>query len=137
MHQAMLAQAVLDKVVERDTALGVTRVAAVHVLLGEDDEHTEDALCYAWGEVSVATCVEDAEFGIERTPGEGLAGNGGRRASQPGLCQSTRHGGGGDRLVWSRSAVGRPRSRATGDRIWRFAPGVYLRPPDSIVGRET
>jgi Zn finger protein HypA/HybF involved in hydrogenase expression len=72
MHQAMLAQAVPDKVVERDTALGVTRVAAVHALLGEDDEHTEDALRHAWGEVSVATCAEDAEFGIERTPGEGL-----------------------------------------------------------------
>jgi Zn finger protein HypA/HybF involved in hydrogenase expression len=72
MYQAMLAQAVLDKVVERDTALGVARVAAVHVLLGEDGEHTEGALRYARGEVSVATCAEDAEFGVERTPGEGL-----------------------------------------------------------------
>ena len=72
MHQAMLAQAVLDKVVERATALGVTRVGAVHVLLGEDDEHTEDALRYAWSEVSVGSCAEGAEFVIERTPGEGL-----------------------------------------------------------------
>jgi hydrogenase nickel incorporation protein HypA/HybF len=72
MHQAMLAQAVLDKVVERATALGVTRVGAVQVLLGEDDEHTEDALRYAWSEVSVGTCAEGAEFVIERTPGEGL-----------------------------------------------------------------
>ena len=48
MHQAMLAQAVLDKVVERASPLGVVRVAAVHVLLGEDDEHTEEALRYAW-----------------------------------------------------------------------------------------
>ena len=72
MHQAMLAQAVLDKVVERAAALGVTHVAAVHVLLGEDDEHTEDALRYAWSEVAVGTCAEGAEFVIERTPGEGL-----------------------------------------------------------------
>jgi Zn finger protein HypA/HybF involved in hydrogenase expression len=72
MHQAMLAQAVLDKVVERAAVLGVTHVAAVHVLLGEDDEHTEDALRYAWSEVSVGTCAEGAEFVIERTPGEGL-----------------------------------------------------------------
>jgi Zn finger protein HypA/HybF involved in hydrogenase expression len=72
MHQAMLAQAVLDKVVERATAVGVTRVAAVHVLLGEDDEHTEDALRYAWSEVSVGSCAEGAEFVIERTSGEGL-----------------------------------------------------------------
>jgi Zn finger protein HypA/HybF involved in hydrogenase expression len=68
----MLAQAVLDKVVERAADLGVTRVAAVHVLLGEDDEHTEEALRYAWSEVSVGTCAEGAEFVIERTPGEGL-----------------------------------------------------------------
>lgn len=72
MHQAMLAQAVLDKVVERASPLGVVRVAAVHVLLGEDDEHTEEALRYAWSEVSVGTCAEGAEFVIERTPGEGL-----------------------------------------------------------------
>jgi Zn finger protein HypA/HybF involved in hydrogenase expression len=72
MHQAMLAQAVLDKVVERATALGVVRVAAVHVLLGEDDEHTEEALRYAWSEVSVGSSAEGAELVIERTPGEGL-----------------------------------------------------------------
>ena len=72
MHQAMLAQAVLDKVVERAAALNVTHVAAVHVLLGEDDEHTEEALRYAWSEVSVGTCAEGADFVIERTPGEGL-----------------------------------------------------------------
>jgi Zn finger protein HypA/HybF involved in hydrogenase expression len=72
MHQAMLAQAVLDKVVERATALGVARVAAVHVLLGEDDEHTEEALRYAWSEVSVGSGAEGAELVIERTPGEGL-----------------------------------------------------------------
>jgi Zn finger protein HypA/HybF involved in hydrogenase expression len=72
MHQAMLAQAVLDKVVERAAALGVTRVGAVHVLLGEDDEHTEDALRYAWSEVSVGSVAEGAEFVIERTPGDGL-----------------------------------------------------------------
>ena len=72
MHQAMLAQAVLDKVVERAAALNVTHIAAVHVLLGEDDEHTEDALRYAWSEVSVGSVAEGAEFDIERTPGEGL-----------------------------------------------------------------
>ncbi|HEY1168932.1 MAG TPA: hydrogenase maturation nickel metallochaperone HypA [Candidatus Limnocylindrales bacterium] len=72
MHQVVLAQAVLEVVVDRATALGVTRVAAVHVLLGEDDEHTEDALRYAWGEVSVGSCAEGAEFIIERTPGDGL-----------------------------------------------------------------
>jgi hydrogenase nickel incorporation protein HypA/HybF len=72
MHQVVLAQAVLEVVVDRATALGVTRVAAVHVLLGEDDEHTEDALRYAWGEVSVGSCAEGAEFVIERTPGDGL-----------------------------------------------------------------
>jgi Zn finger protein HypA/HybF involved in hydrogenase expression len=58
--------------VERASPLGVVRVAAVHVLLGEDDEHTEEALRYAWSEVSVGTCAEGAEFVIERTPGEGL-----------------------------------------------------------------
>jgi Zn finger protein HypA/HybF involved in hydrogenase expression len=72
MHQAMLAQAVLDRVVERATALQVTRVAAVHVLLGEDDEHTEDALRYAWSEVSVGSCAEGAELVIQRVPGEGV-----------------------------------------------------------------
>ena len=72
MHQAMLAQAVLDRVVERAAALEVTRVAAVHVLLGEDDEHTEDALRYAWSEVSVGSCAEGAELVIQRIPGEGV-----------------------------------------------------------------
>ena len=72
MHQAVLAQAVLDVVVDRATALGVTRVAAVHVLLGEDDEHTEEALRYAWGEMSVGSIAEGAEFVIERTSGDGL-----------------------------------------------------------------
>ena len=68
----MLAQAVLDVVVERAAALGVTRVGAVHVLLGEDDEHTEEALRYAWSEVSAGSVAEGADFVIERTPGEGL-----------------------------------------------------------------
>jgi len=68
----VLAQAVLDVVVERAAALSVTRVAAVHVLLGEDDEHTEAALRYAWSEVSVGSCAEGAEFVIKRTPGDGL-----------------------------------------------------------------
>lgn len=72
MHQVVLAQAVLEVVVDRATTLSVTRVAAVHVLLGEDDEHTEDALRYAWGEVSVGSCAEGAEFIIETTPGDGL-----------------------------------------------------------------
>jgi len=72
MHQAVLAQAVLEVVEERATALGATRVAAVHVLLGEDDEHTEDALRYAWSEVSVGTCADGAELVVERTPGDGL-----------------------------------------------------------------
>jgi Zn finger protein HypA/HybF involved in hydrogenase expression len=72
MHQAMLAQAVLDKVSERAVALGVTRVAAVHVLLGEDDEHTEEALRFAWSEVSVGSCAQGADLVIERTPGDGL-----------------------------------------------------------------
>ena len=72
MHQAMLAQAVLDKVVERDTTLGVTRVAAVHVLLGEDDEHTEEALRFAWAEVSAGTCAQDAQLVFETVPGDGV-----------------------------------------------------------------
>ncbi|MGA3030729.1 MAG: hydrogenase maturation nickel metallochaperone HypA [Candidatus Limnocylindrales bacterium] len=72
MHQAMLAQAVLDKVSERAVALGITRVAAVHVLLGEDDEHTEEALRFAWSEVSVGSCAQGADLVIERTPGDGL-----------------------------------------------------------------
>lgn len=72
MHQAMLAQAMLDTVTKRAVALGVTRVAAVHVLLGEDDEHTEEALRFAWTEVSAGSCAEGADLVIERTPGEGL-----------------------------------------------------------------
>jgi len=72
MHQVMLAQAVLDVVVERSAALGRARVGAVYVLLGEDDEHTEDALRYAWSEVSAGTCAGGADFVIERTPGDGL-----------------------------------------------------------------
>jgi len=68
----MLAQAVLDKVSERAVALGITRVAAVHVLLGEDDEHTEEALRFAWSEVSVGSCAQGADLVIERTPGDGL-----------------------------------------------------------------
>lgn len=72
MHQVMLAQAVLEKVSERAAALGVTRVAAVHVLLGKDDEHTEEALRFAWSEVSVGSCAEGADLVIERTPGDGL-----------------------------------------------------------------
>lgn len=72
MHQAMLAQAVLDKAVERAQSLGASGIVAVHVLLGEDDEHTEEALRFAWSEVSTGTCAEGAEFVIERTPGDGL-----------------------------------------------------------------
>ncbi|HJX67131.1 MAG TPA: hydrogenase maturation nickel metallochaperone HypA [Candidatus Limnocylindrales bacterium] len=72
MHQVVLAQAVLDKAVERAESLGASRIIAVHVLLGEDDEHTEEALRFAWGEVSAGTCAEGAEFVIERTPGDGL-----------------------------------------------------------------
>jgi hydrogenase nickel incorporation protein HypA/HybF len=72
MHQVVLAQAVLDKAVERAESLGATSIIAVHVLLGEDDEHTQDALRFAWGEVSAGTCAEGAEFVIERTPGDGL-----------------------------------------------------------------
>jgi hydrogenase nickel incorporation protein HypA/HybF len=72
MHQVVLAQAVLDKAVERAESLGAARIVAVHVLLGEDDEHTEEALRFAWDEVSVGTRAEGAEFVIERIPGDGL-----------------------------------------------------------------
>jgi hydrogenase nickel incorporation protein HypA/HybF len=72
MHQAVLAQAVLDKAVERAESLGVPSILAVHVLLGEDDEHTEEALRFAWAEVSAGTCAEGAEMVITRTPGDGL-----------------------------------------------------------------
>ena len=72
MHQVVLAQAVLDKAVERAESLGAVRIGAVHVLLGEDDEHTEEALRFAWEDVSVGTRAEGAEFVIERTPGDGL-----------------------------------------------------------------
>ncbi len=72
MHQAVLAQAVLDKAVERAQSLGASRISAVHVLLGEDDEHTEDALRFAWSELSAGTCADGAEFVIDRTPGDGL-----------------------------------------------------------------
>jgi Zn finger protein HypA/HybF involved in hydrogenase expression len=63
---------VLDKAVERAEALGAARIVAVHVLLGEDDEHTEDALRFAWTEVSAGTCAEGAEFVIAMGPGDGL-----------------------------------------------------------------
>jgi Zn finger protein HypA/HybF involved in hydrogenase expression len=72
MHQVVLAQAVLDKAVERAESLGAARIVAVQVLLGEDDEHTEEALRFAWDEVSAGTRAEGAEFVIERTPGDGL-----------------------------------------------------------------
>ena len=72
MHQVVLAQAVLDKAVERAESLGAARVIAVHVLLGEDDEHTEEALRFAWDEVSAGTRADGAEFVIERILGDGL-----------------------------------------------------------------
>jgi Zn finger protein HypA/HybF involved in hydrogenase expression len=72
MHQVALAQAALDKVVARAAELGVSRVAAVHLHLGEDDEHTEDALRFAWAEVSMGTCAQDAELVFERVPGDGV-----------------------------------------------------------------
>jgi Zn finger protein HypA/HybF involved in hydrogenase expression len=100
MHQAMLARAVLDTVVERSAVLGVTRVAAVHVLLGEDDGHTEEALRYAWSEVSVGSVAEGAQFVIERTPGDGLrlaAMDVERRGEAP--DQQTHSTGSGHRLA--------------------------------------
>lgn len=72
MHQAVLAQAVLDKVVSRAAELGVSRVVAVHVLLGEEDEHTQDALRFAWAELSSGTCAAGAEMLFESCPGDGL-----------------------------------------------------------------
>jgi hydrogenase nickel incorporation protein HypA/HybF len=72
MHQVALAQAALDKVVARAKELGVTRVAAVHLMLGEDDEHTEEALRFAWQDVSKGTVAEDAELIFERVPGDGV-----------------------------------------------------------------
>jgi Zn finger protein HypA/HybF involved in hydrogenase expression len=72
MHQAVLAQAVLDKALDRARSLGAERIIAVHVLLGEDDEHTEEALRFAWDEVSARTCAEGAEFVITTAPGDGL-----------------------------------------------------------------
>jgi Zn finger protein HypA/HybF involved in hydrogenase expression len=72
VHQVALAQAALDKVVARATELGVTRVAAVHLLLGEDDDHTEEALRFAWVEVSAGTCAQDAELVFKRVPGDGV-----------------------------------------------------------------
>ena len=72
MHQVALAQAALDKVVARANELGVTRVAAVHLHLGEDDEHTEEALRFAWAEVAAGTCAQDSELVFERVPGDGI-----------------------------------------------------------------
>jgi Zn finger protein HypA/HybF involved in hydrogenase expression len=72
MHQAVLAQAVLDKVVARAAELGVTRVVAIHLLLGQEDEHTEAALRFAWAELSEGTCAAGAELHFERCPGDGL-----------------------------------------------------------------
>jgi Zn finger protein HypA/HybF involved in hydrogenase expression len=72
MHQAVLAQAVVDKVVARAEELGVARVVAVHLLLGEEDEHTEEALRFAWTELSAGTCAQDAALHFERCPGDGL-----------------------------------------------------------------
>jgi hydrogenase nickel incorporation protein HypA/HybF len=72
VHQVALAQAALDKVVQRAAELGVTRVAAVHLHLGEDDEHTEEALRFAWAEVSKGTVAEHAELIFERVPGDGV-----------------------------------------------------------------
>lgn len=72
MHQVVLAQAALDKVVARAAELGVTRVSAVHLLLGQDDEHTEEALRFAWAEVSSGTCAEHAALVFETVPGDGV-----------------------------------------------------------------
>jgi Zn finger protein HypA/HybF involved in hydrogenase expression len=72
VHQVALAQAALDQVIARATELGVMRVAAVHLLLGEDDEHTQQALRFAWAEVSSGTCAENAELVFEMVPGDGV-----------------------------------------------------------------
>ena len=72
MHQAMLAQIALDKVVHRAAELGVSRVVAVHLLLGEADEHTEEALRYAWSELATGTCAQEADLVFERVPGDGV-----------------------------------------------------------------
>jgi uncharacterized protein YggE len=72
VHQVALAQAALDKVVARAAELGVDRVAAVHLHLGEDDAHTEEALRFAWAEVSAGTCAAHAELIFERVPGDGV-----------------------------------------------------------------
>jgi Zn finger protein HypA/HybF involved in hydrogenase expression len=72
VHQVALAQAALDIVVARAAELGVTRVATVHLLLGEDDEHTEEALRFAWAEVSAGTCAQDAQLVFETVPGDGV-----------------------------------------------------------------
>jgi hydrogenase nickel incorporation protein HypA/HybF len=72
VHQVALAQAALDVVVARAAELGVTRVAAVHLHLGEDDEHTEEALRFAWAEISKGTVAERAELIFERVPGDGV-----------------------------------------------------------------
>ena len=72
MHQVALAQAALDTVVDRANELGVARVAAVHLHLGEDDEHTEEALRFAWAEVAAGTCARDAHLVFERVPGDGV-----------------------------------------------------------------
>ncbi|MGD0019175.1 MAG: hydrogenase maturation nickel metallochaperone HypA [Candidatus Limnocylindrales bacterium] len=72
MHQVALAQAALDKVVARAAELGVDRVSAVHLHLGEDDDHTEEALRFAWAEVSSGTCAQDAELVFEKVPGDGV-----------------------------------------------------------------
>jgi len=71
VHQVALAQAALDIVVARAAELGVTRVATVHLLLGEDDEHTERrSVCL--GRVSAGTCAQDARLVFETVPGDGV-----------------------------------------------------------------
>ena len=78
MHQVVLARAVLDKAVERAESLGAARIGAVQVLLGEDDEHTEEALRFAWDEVSAGTRAEGAKFVIESDPRRRIAAGGHR-----------------------------------------------------------
>ena len=71
MHELGMVRTVLDRVEDRAAELGV-RVAAVHLLAGDDIGVSDDALRFYWDEMSIGTRAEGSALEIEHTPTGGL-----------------------------------------------------------------
>ncbi len=65
MHELGVVSNVLDIVVERAEELGIARVSAVHVILGEDAGVTEDSFLFHWELAARGTVAETAEVTVE------------------------------------------------------------------------